>query len=93
MRHGTPGAFHSAQHALSSVGVFSCCGTISRGWRDAVDAAHRGSARMLVHLVIDFRGQEARVTGGVVRRAPGVHRGTKLSLNELRRLHKDQRPS
>ena len=47
---------HSAQYATLSFGMFTHCGTVCRGWRDAVDAAHR----MLVHL--DFRGHEASVT-------------------------------
>ena len=54
---------YSAQCGLLSFGVFAHCSAVSRGWRDAVDAA----LRMSVHL--NFRGHEARVTGGVVRRA------------------------
>ena len=54
---------HSAQCGLLSFGTFARCGAVSRGWRGAVDAG----LRMSVHL--NFRGHEARVTGGVVRRA------------------------
>ena len=54
---------HSAQCGLLSFGTFARCGAVSRGWRGAVDAG----LRMSVHL--NFRGHEARVAGGVVRRA------------------------
>ena len=61
-----PGVFditfaHSAQSSLLSFGDFALSCMVSRKWRVAGSEA----LRMLVH--VDFRGQETRVTGRVVR--------------------------
>ena len=63
---------HSAQCGLLSFGMFARCGTVSKGWQKAVNAA----LQIFVHL--DFRGHEARVTGSVVRRALERMKGSNL---------------
>ena len=51
---------HSAECGLISFDMLARCGTVSKGWQKAVNAA----LPTFVHL--HFRGHEALVTGGVV---------------------------